>query len=394
MVYLLPASNIKGVNVMIYLDNAATSWPKPESVYDAVSESIRLGGNPGRGDSEKAHAAANIIIDTRSALAQLFHISDPTRIVFALNATDAINLGLQGMLQPGDHVITSQMEHNAVTRPLAYLEDVGVRVTKVSTDPLNGVDLDEVRSAFCSETKLVVMSHASNVTGTLNPIEEIGAICREQGVPFMVDASQSAGAVPIDVVKMNIDLLAFPGHKSLLGPTGTGALYVSETVSPRPIRSGGTGVFSEVRLQPEQLPYYYEAGTQNTVGISGLCAGVHYILERSVNNIFHEEQKMLQALIDKLVAIPQVTVYGPHTAPRAAAVSFNIEGMDCADVAMILETYYNISVRSGLQCAPDAHRMLGTIDLGGTVRVSPGLFTTIEEIDTFIDAITEIAQDA
>lgn len=379
---------------MIYLDNAATSWPKPEPVYEAAAESLRRGGNPGRGSSEKSRAAATDISEARAALAQLFHISEPKRIVFALNATDAINLGLQGMLQPGDHVITSRMEHNAVTRPLAYLEDAGVRVTKVETDPVSGADPQAVRSAICAETKLVVMTHGSNVTGTLNPIEEIGQICRDAGVPFMVDASQTAGAIPIDVVKMHIDLLAFPGHKSLLGPTGTGALYVAETVSPHPIRSGGTGVFSEVRLQPEHLPYYYEAGTQNTVGIAGLCAGAHYILERSVSAIYHEEQRMLQTLIDGLTSIPNVTVYGPLTSPRAAAVSFNIEGMDCADVAMILETYYNISVRSGLQCAPDAHRMLGTFQLNGTVRVSPGLFTTAEEIDAFLDAVREIAEEA
>ena len=376
---------------MIYLDNAATSWPKPEQVYDAVSNAIKRSGNPSRSNSEEARAAATDIIETRGALAQLFNIADPQRIVFALNATDAINLGLQGMLKPGDHVITSQMEHNAVTRPLAYLEDAGVMVTKVKTDPASGADLDEIRKSIRPETKLVAMTHAANVTGALNPIEEIGAICREAGVPFMVDASQSAGAIPIDVVKMNIDLLAFPGHKSLLGPTGTGALYVSETVSPRPIRSGGTGVFSEVRLQPEQLPYYYEAGTQNTVGISGLCAGVHYIMERSVSSIYFEEQKMVQHLIDGLTSMPGVTVYGPLTSPRAAAVSFNIEGMDCADVAMILESYYDISVRSGLQCAPDTHRMLGTFDMGGTVRVSPGLFTTADEIDEFLWAVREIA---
>lgn len=376
---------------MIYLDNAATSWPKPEGVYDAVSNAIRRSGNPSRSNSEEARAAATDIIETRSALAQLFNIADPQRIVFALNATDAINLALQGMLKPGDHVITSQMEHNAVTRPLAYLEDAGVAVTKVTTDPVRGADLDEIRKSIRPETKLVAMTHASNVTGTLNPIEEIGAICREAGVPFFVDASQSAGAIPIDVVKMNIDLLAFPGHKSLLGPTGTGALYVSETVTPHPIRSGGTGVFSEVRLQPEQLPYYYEAGTQNTVGISGLCAGVQFIMERSVSSIYFEEQKMVTALIDGLTSIPGVTVYGPLSSPRAAAVSFNIEDMDCADVAMILESYYDISVRSGLQCAPDTHRMLGTFDLGGTVRVSPGLFTTADEIDEFLWAVREIA---
>lgn len=376
---------------MVYLDNAATSWPKPEGVYDAVSNAIRRSGNPSRSNSEEARAAATDIIETRSALAQLFNIADPQRIVFALNATDAINLALQGMLKPGDQVITSQMEHNAVTRPLAYLEDAGVAVTKVTTDPVRGADLDEIRKSIRPETKLVAMTHASNVTGTLNPIEEIGAICREAGVPFFVDASQSAGAIPIDVVKMNIDLLAFPGHKSLLGPTGTGALYVSETVTPHPIRSGGTGVFSEVRLQPEQLPYYYEAGTQNTVGISGLCAGVQFIMERSVSSIYFEEQKMVTALIDGLTSIPGVTVYGPLSSPRAAAVSFNIEGMDCADVAMILESYYDISVRSGLQCAPDTHRMLGTFDLGGTVRVSPGLFTTADEIDEFLWAVREIA---
>ena len=379
---------------MIYLDNAATSWPKPESVYDAVNEAIRTGGNPGRGSSEQAKAAADGIMEARTVLAQMFRIADPTRIIFTLNATDAINMALQGMLKPGDHVVTSRMEHNAVTRPLAYLEDAGVRVTKVETHPAKGADPEAVRAAICDDTKLVVMSHASNVTGALNPIEEIGAVCREMNVPFLVDASQSAGAIPIDVVKMNIDLLALPGHKSMLGPTGTGVLYVSESVSPKPYRSGGTGVFSEVRLQPEQLPYYYEAGTPNTVGVSGLCAGARYILERSVNNIYIEEQRMIQRLVDGLCAIPKVTVYGPLTSPRAAAVSFNIDGMDCADVAMILETYYNISVRSGLQCAPDTHRMLGTFDIGGTVRVSPGLFTTEEEINTFLTAIREISEDA
>lgn len=379
---------------MIYLDNAATSWPKPEAVYTAVSEAIRRGGNPGRGSSEKSKAAATDISEARAALAQLFHIPDPSRVIFTLNATDAINMGLQGMLSPGDHVITSQMEHNAVTRPLAYLEDAGVLVTKVATDPAAGADPQAVLDAIRPETKLVVMAHGSNVTGALNPIEEIGRICSEAGIPFMVDASQTAGAVPIDVQKMHIDLLAFPGHKSLLGPTGTGALYVAESVSPRPVRSGGTGVFSEVRLQPEQLPYYYEAGTQNTVGIAGLAAGAHYILERSVSNIFHEEQQMLAKLIEGLLAIPKVTVYGPVTGPRAAAVSFNIEDMDCADAAMILETYYNISVRSGLQCAPDTHRMLGTFELGGTIRVSPGLFSSTEEIDAFLDAVREIAEEA
>lgn len=379
---------------MIYLDNAATSWPKPEIVYDAVNEAIRRGGNPGRGSSKLSRAAAGDINQARVLLARLFHISEPNRIVFALNATDALNLAINGMVKPGDHVITSRMEHNAVTRPLAYLEDSGVAVTKVETDPVRGADPHAIRQAIRPETKLVVMTHASNVTGALNPIEEIGAVCREAGVPFLTDASQSAGAIPIDVVKMNIDLLAFPGHKSLLGPAGTGALYVSDRVAPMPQRSGGTGVFSEVRLQPEQLPHYYEAGTQNSVGLAGLCAGARYILERSVSGIYYEEQRMLHHLIEGLAAIPGVTVYGPLTGPRAAAVSFNIEGMDCADAATILETCYHIFIRSGLHCAPDTHRLLGTFDLGGTIRVSPGLFTTESEIDDFLTAIREIAEEA
>lgn len=378
---------------MIYLDNAATSWPKPEAVYDAVSHAIRRGGNPGRGSSGKSQAAAMDISEARVAVAQLFHIDDPTRVIFTLNATDSINLALQGMLKPGDHVITSQIEHNAVTRPLAYLEDAGVQVTKLATDPILGASPEDVRAAIRPQTKLVVMTHGSNVTGTLNPIEDIGAVCAQAGVPFMVDASQTAGAIPIDAARMHIDLLAFPGHKSLLGPTGTGGLYIAPSVSPRPVRSGGTGVFSHVRLQPDPLPYHYEAGTQNTVGIAGLAAGVRYILERSVSGIFHEEQAMLQRLIQGLSQIPGVTVYGPLSSPRAAAVSFNIADMDCADVATILETYYQISVRAGLQCAPDAHRMLGTFSQGGTVRVSPGLFTTDEEIDAFLAAVGEIAAE-
>ena len=379
---------------MIYLDNAATSWPKPEDVYRAMDESVRRGGNAGRSSSEKARAAADDINGARAALAELFHVADPNRIVFALNATDAINLAINGIVDPGDHVITSRMEHNAVTRPLAYLEDRGAAVTKVATDPVKGVDLDALKEAFRDNTRLVVITHGSNVTGTLNPIEEIGSICREKGVPFLVDASQTAGAVPIDVVKMNIDMLAFPGHKSLLGPTGTGGLYVSENVSPRPVRSGGTGVYSQVRLQPEELPYLYEAGTQNTCGLAGLAAGVRVILERSVNNIFYEEQQKLQYLIDALKNIHGVTMYGPLSGPRAAALSFNIDGVDCADVAMILETSYGISVRSGLQCAPDTHRLIGTIDVGGTVRVSPGLFTTGEDMDVFIEAVRDIALES
>ena len=282
---------------MIYLDNAATSWPKPESVYDAVSDSIRRSGNPGRSNSEKARATAADINDARAALASLFHISDPTRIVFALNATDAINLALQGMLKPGDHVITSQMEHNAVTRPLAYLEDAGVSVTKVKTDPVKGVSLDGIREAIRPETRLIAMTHGSNVTGTLNPIEEIGEICHESGIPFFVDASQTAGAFPIDMEAAGIDVLVFTGHKSLMGPQGTGGMCVVPDLDIRPLISGGTGFLSYEPAQPESWPAHLEAGTPNGHGIAGLKAAVEYILARGPEKIHRREMELTKRFL-------------------------------------------------------------------------------------------------
>lgn len=377
---------------MIYLDNAATSWPKPKATAEAVRVAIEeTGGNPGRSGHMFSLQAGRVVEQGRTLLARLFHTADPNRIVFTMNATDALNLAINGMLQPGDHVITSRMEHNSVTRPLEYHRRCGVEITKLETDPVNGVSPDTLRKAFQKNTKLVVMTHASNVTGTRNPISEIAQICRENDVPLLIDASQSAGVVDIDVEKNGIDLFAFPGHKSLFGPTGTGGLYVRPGVNLRPVRVGGTGIRSEDPLQPEEMPYLYEAGTQNVPGIAGLAAGVRFILVEGISAIAEHEMNLMKELLENLSSMKKVRIYGSKDLKnRVPVVSFNIDGMDCADVAMILDSSFGIAVRAGLHCAPDTHRMLGTFQQGGTIRVSPGYFNQPDEIHRFLDAVSEI----
>jgi cysteine desulfurase family protein len=401
---------------MIYLDNAATTWPKPEQVYEAVSDAMRNnGGNPGRSGHRMSLESGKSLGQARFALSRLFGVKDPSRIVFACNATDALNLAIGGVLPDGarpdgtssdgarpddarpciGHVITSSMEHNSVTRPLAYRKEQGIECTQVRMDPVSGVDPDDVAAAMRADTKLVVMTHASNVTGTVNPIADIGALCRERGIPFLVDGSQSAGSLPIDVEAMHIDMLAFPGHKGLLGPTGTGGLYIAEGVKVRPARQGGTGVYSELPMQPEELPYLYESGTQNFQGLAGLEAGVRYIMDRTAAGIHAHEMRLCGMLMEGLADIPGVTMYGPPPgAGRASVVSFNIEGIDCAEAAMILDTSFGLMLRAGLHCAPDAHRTLGTFGLGGTVRVSPGNFNTIEDIERCLLGVRDIAMEA
>ena len=378
---------------MIYLDNAATTWPKPASVAEAVSQAIiEKGGNPGRSGHKLSLEAGNVVERGRFLLAQLFHISDPNRIIFTMNATDALNMAIKGVLRPGDHVITSQMEHNSVVRPLAYHAQSGAEVTRIKTDPAVGVDLGDLKASIRENTRLVVVTHASNVTGALNPIVDIAEICREKRVPLLVDASQSAGVIDIDVEETGIDLLAFPGHKGLLGPAGTGGLYVAPEITLDPFRAGGTGVRSEDALMPDEMPWHLEAGTQNVPGIAGLSAGVEYILEKGIDSIYKHEMHCIGMLLEGLTAIPGVSLYGPQgTEKRAAVLSFDVAGIDSADLAMILDTSFNIAVRAGLHCAPDAHRMLGTFAQGGTVRVSPGVFTTEDEILQFLEAIRQIA---
>ncbi|MDR1495947.1 MAG: aminotransferase class V-fold PLP-dependent enzyme [Clostridiales Family XIII bacterium] len=381
---------------MIYLDNAATTWPKPVGVYEAVSDALmNKGGNPGRSAHKTSVAAGKVLDSVRFSLARLLGVRDPNRIVFALNATDALNLAIGGVLSPGDHAVTSSMEHNSVTRPLEHMAKGGLEYTRIRMDPVAGVDPRDVEKALRPNTKLVVLTHASNIAGTVNPVADIGALCRERGVFFLVDAAQSAGSLPIDVEAMNIDLLAFPGHKGLFGPTGTGGLYIAEGVDVNPARYGGTGVFSEFPLQPDELPFRYESGTQNFHGLAGLDAGVRFIADKGTDAIHSHELRLVNLLTDGLHDIPEVTVYGPPPgAERAAVVSLNIKGMNCAEAALILDASFDIAIRSGLHCAPDAHRTLGTFELGGTLRVSPGFFNTDEDIARCVEGIAEIAREA
>ena len=378
---------------MIYLDNAATSWPKPESVYQTMDEFLRTkAGNPGRGGHSMAVAASEAVEETRLLLAQLINAADKDRVIFTLNCTDSLNIGLKGLLRPGDHVITSSLEHNSVARPLRKLEREGVRVTRLS--PPSGGDFvspRDVARAITQKTKLVVMNHASNVTGVIQPIEEYGIIARRHNLIFMVDAAQTAGKYPLDVQANHIDLLAFSGHKGLFGPPGTGALYIDERVDLDSLREGGTGSHSEIEEQPTQLPYKFESGTVNSVGISGLGAGLKYIFKEGLDRIRAHEQYLTDRLIKGLSLVPRVTLYAAKNgAKQAPVVSFNIKGCEPGEVGAILDQAFDIKVRAGLHCAPAAHKTLGTFPLG-TIRLSPGHFNTTEEVDFTLEAIKKIA---
>jgi cysteine desulfurase family protein len=353
------------------------------------------GGNPGRSGHEPSLSAGRLVDGARFTVARLFGVKDPARVVFAHNATDALNLAINGTLPPGAHAITGSMEHNSVARPLAHLREKGVEYTKVRMDPVSGIDPEDIKAAICGNTKLVAITHASNVTGTVNPIGAIGEICRNAGVVFLVDGAQSAGTLPIDVDAMGIDLLAFPGHKGLFGPSGTGGLYIREGISVEPSRYGGTGVYSELPLQPPEMPYRYESGTPNVPGLAGLDAGIRFLLSQSPASVRAHERKLIDLLIQGLGRIKGVTVYGPrHGEERAAVVSLNIKGVDAADAALILDSSFGVAVRAGLHCAPDAHRTLGTVDLGGTLRISPGFFNTEQDAERCLEGIAAIAAEA
>jgi len=378
---------------VIYLDNAATSWPKPERVYRAADRALRdSSGNPGRSGHRLSLAAGRCLEETRLLLAQLFHIPRPGSLAFTLNTTDALNLALKGVLKPGDQVVTSSMEHNSVARPLEALKAQGVEYTKVRTDPQTGTDPGEVERALRDNTRLVVMTQVSNVTGTENPIGAIGEICRRRDILFLVDAAQSAGCVPLHVEEMHISLLAFPGHKGLLGPQGTGGLYVREGLVLTPLREGGTGSRSEELTQPPSGPDRYESGTPNTPGIAALGEGVRIILEEGVEEIARRETVLTNRLLEGLGEIPGLHLYGPPPGPRRrGVVSLRLDTLESAEAALILDGTFGIAVRAGLHCAPEAHRTLGTL-AGGTLRLSPGYATTEAEIDQAIDALGTIAR--
>jgi cysteine desulfurase family protein len=377
---------------MIYLDNAATSWPKPPAVARAVRNTFTAGmGNPGRTSHNNSMNAALVVQECREQLAQLFGIANPLRICFTANTTDALNLAIKGLLVPGDHVVCSSMEHNSVWRPLVALEERGVELTVVEADSIGVMDAASIDRSLKSNTKLIATLHASNVNGAIQPVAQIGHMARERGIVFLVDAAQTAGSIPIDVDAMKIDLLAFPGHKGLLGPQGTGGLFVNEGVDLRPLKEGGTGSDSNSPHQPLYYPDRLESGTLNLPGIAGLNESLRYLLRKGVERIERKEAALTHRLLTGLAAIDGVTVYGPAAeVPRAAVVSFNLRGMDSESVAARLEARADIACRPGWHCAGLAHRTLGT-DRIGTVRLSPGPFTSRDEIETALRAIEELA---
>jgi cysteine desulfurase family protein len=378
---------------MIYLDNAATSWPKPEIVYRTMDDFLRTkGGNPGRGSNSMALAARETVEETRRLVARLINAPETNRVIFTLNCTDALNLGLKGLLKPGDHVITDSIGHNSLVRPLKKLEAHGVKVTRLSPSPDTGViSAGDIETAITRATKLVAVTHASNVNGIIQPVEEYGSVARKHKIAFMVDAAQTAGKFPINVETSNIDLLAFSGHKGLFGPPGTGVLYLSNRVNLDSVREGGTGSFSEQEEQPDILPDKYESGTLNSVGISGLGAGLKFIFDEGLEKIAAHEKFLAAKLIAGLRNIPGVTLYLPKDLSRMVpVVSFNIKGYQPGEVGTILDQAFDTKVRAGLQCAPVAHKTLGTFP-SGTVRISPGYLNVAEEIELTVKAVERIA---
>lgn len=377
----------------IYLDNAATSFPKPETVYQAVMHAMReIGVSPGRGSYRRSLEAGRLLFQTREAIAGLFSIPDSSRIIFTHSATEALNIAVRGTLHPGDHVITTSMEHNSLLRPLVALRHEGIELTIVTADVEGRVDPDDVRAALRPNTRMLAAGHISNVSGTIQAIDALAAIAREAGTMFLLDAAQSAGHEPIDVMKTGIDLLAAPGHKGLLGPQGTGFLYAAPAVALKPLLAGGTGSSSASEEQPETMPEGFEAGTHNLPGIAGLKAGVEFVQEQGVAVVGGKERQLVNSVAKRLAEIPGIRLYGPSDpACRGGLLSLTMAGMDPSALAFMLDQTFDIAVRAGLHCAPRAHQTLGSFP-GGTLRLSPGWFTTSEEIAIFCDAIIECSR--
>lgn len=375
----------------IYLDNAATSWPKPEAVYQAVDHFMReVGATPGRGGHRREEEAASLADETRAALAELFGAPDPNGVAFTMNATQAINMALKGLLKPGDHVITSSIEHNAVWRPLKALERRGVEVTAVPSARDGSLDPAEVEAAIRPSTRLIAMLHASNVLGTILPVAEIGALAHKHGLLFLVDAAQTAGAYPLDMDAMSIDLLAFPGHKGLFGPHGTGGLIVRPGITLETWIEGGSGTESAPETMPKALPLRLEAGTHNAAGIAGLLEGVRFVQEQGIEKIRAHEMELTALLMDELRDAPGLEILGPaDVTRRTAVVSVTVEGYVPEQLAMVLDEAFDIATRAGLHCAPQAHRVAGTLEIGA-LRFSPGYFNTADEVREAVAALKSI----
>lgn len=380
-----------------YFDNAATSWPKPPGMIEAmVSFDDSIGANPGRSGHRLSVDAGRVVHEARDAVADLIGSPDPLNVVFTKNATEALNIAIMGLLSPGDHVITSGMEHNSVMRPLRYLERNGVALSMIPCSGDGSLNVNEARKMIRSYTKLIVVTHASNVTGTILPIDELATIAHSCGAIIAVDASQTAGCVPIDVIRSGIDILCFTGHKSLLGPQGTGGLYIREGLADtiRPLMRGGTGSCSEFEEQPEFMPDRFESGTPNAIGLAGLAAGVRYVAETGVDRIRDHEMELVRRFYNGAVSIKGVTIFGcTDLTRRTAILSFSIDGMNASEVAFDLDERFGIMARPGLHCAPAAHRCIGTFP-GGAVRFSFGMFTTKDEIDHGLEAIDILSAEA
>ena len=381
---------------LIYLDNGATSYPKPEEVYTFMDKFYRnFGVNPGRSGYDLCMEAGEILEGTRKLLMDFFNgRGDPNRLCFTYNSTDALNLIINGMLEKGDHAISTTIEHNSVLRPLYHLYKFhGVEVDFVPFNNEGFVDPDDIKNKIKKNTKLVIVNHASNVIGTIQPIKEIGKICKENNVPFAVDTSQSAGKIPVDMEEQNIDIVAFTGHKSLLGPTGIGGLYVRENIEIRHTRAGGTGVRSAVKTHLYEYPYRLEYGTANMLGIAGLNAGVKWVLKQGLDKLHEHEMKLTKMLRDGLREIEGITMYCQDDLTNHISVLvFNVDNLEALNTGTLLDVDYNIACRTGLHCAPRVHEHLGTVDIHGAVRFGIGPFNTEDHIKAAIQAVKEIAE--
>ncbi len=378
---------------MIYLDNAATTMRKPQEVIDAVMLAMGSMGNAGRGVNDASLSASRLIYDTRERLCRMFGGTDPRQVVFTCNSTESLNIAIRGLLNPGDHVITTMLEHNSVLRPLYDLEAKGTSLTIIESDRSGNFDIEDMKKAVRPETKMIVCTNGSNLTGNYVELKPIGEFARERGILFVVDASQTAGVFPINVEEMKIDVLCFTGHKGLLGPQGTGGMYVREGVNIRPLKAGGTGVQTYSKSQPVQMPTALEAGTLNGHGIAGLHAALGYIEEHGIGAIRKREQELMRRFYEGVKDIENVTVYGDFdTMDRCAIVTLNIGDYDSSEVSDELLTGYGISTRSGGHCAPLMHKALGTVEQGA-VRFSFSHYNTDEEVDAAVKAVRELAAD-
>lgn len=377
---------------MIYFDNAATTLHKPHEVIEAVVHAMTTAGNASRGTHTGSLAASRTVYETRKKIADFFHCSRADHVIFTSNSTEALNIAICGTLGKGDHIISTDLEHNSVLRPLYHLEEQGASLTFLSANKKGCIDYDDFKRSIKPNTKAIVCTHASNLTGNVLDIERIGRIAKAHNLLFIVDASQSAGCIEINMETMNIDILCFTGHKGLLGPQGTGGLCIHESVEIRPFKHGGSGIHSYEKGQPQAYPARLEAGTLNSHGIAGLCAAINYINTITIPVISKKEQELLWHFYKGICNIPEIHIYGDFdTKERAAILSLNIEGYDSGTVSDLLSQEYDIATRPGAHCAPRMHQALGTTETGA-VRFSFSSFNTMEEVETAIQALKELVE--